>query len=619
VYYQASFADNPQRFIQEPYRRKLMLMKKRLTDNLQATEDRLSQLEGADVVVAGYLSEQHFLDDLTLIRDSLRGHGDGNIADGDLQDLIRLVETFGFFLVRLDIRQESTRHTAAISEIFTQSDSAIDYDALSEKERLALLAETLLHPEDIRLVNKERLSDETQETLAVFGVMSEMREEVSARAFGSYVISMTHQASHVLEVMVMASLAGLAGQKEGEWFCHIQISPLFETIEDLTHILPVMSVLLDNPQYAGLLQASGNYQEVMLGYSDSCKDGGMLSSAWSLYQAQQQITRLFVDHGVKGRLFHGRGGTIGRGGGPTHEAILSQPAGTVHGQIKFTEQGEVLSYKYGNVETAVYELSVGATGLLKASRQGLMPAVKRPISDDDYAHYQSLMSTLAIQGEQQYRLLTDDTPGFLDYFYEATPVDEISLMNIGSRPSHRKKANRSKYSIRAIPWVFGWAQARYTLPAWYGIGSALSVLREQNADNLSVLQKMYQDWPFFRALLSNTQMTLYKAEMNIAQEYASLCQDRELAEKIYQMVLSEYQLTVRQILDVAQLPDLMAETPELALSLSRRNPYLDPLNHIQIMLLDRYRKAKTDDEAQQWLDPLLRTINAIAAGMRNTG
>jgi len=279
----------------------------------------------------------------------------------------------------------------------------------------------------------------------------------------------------------------------------------------------------------------------------------------------------------------------------------------------------VLSYKYGNVETAVYELSVGATGLLKASRQGLMPEVKQPIAEETYAHYQSLMSTLATQGEKQYRLLTDDTPGFLDYFYEATPVDEISLMNIGSRPSHRKKANRSKYSIRAIPWVFGWAQARYTLPAWYGIGSALQALREQSPDNLRVLQRMYQEWPFFRALLSNTQMTLYKAEMKIAQEYASLCHDRELAEKIYQMVLSEYQLTVKQILDVAQIPALMAETPSLALSLSRRNPYLDPLNHIQIMLLGRYRNAKTDDEAQKWLDPLLRTINAIAAGMRNTG
>jgi phosphoenolpyruvate carboxylase len=351
----------------------------------------------------------------------------------------------------------------------------------------------------------------------------------------------------------------------------------------------------------------------MLGYSDSCKDGGIVSSGWNLYEAQRKVIALADDRGVSCRLFHGRGGTVGRGGGPTHESILAQPPDTVHGQIKLTEQGEVLSYRYANPETALYELTMGVSGLIKASRCLIEePAEAR----NDFL---GIMDELARLGEDAYRGLVRDTPGALDYFYEVTPVDAIALLNIGSRPSHRKKADRSLASIRAIPWVFGWAQARHTLPAWFGVGTALERWRGNDLERLAKLQRMYQDWPFFRALLSNTQMSLYKAEMHIARAYVRLAQDRARAEGIYRLIAEEYERTVTQVLNVAGLHGLMEETPELQQSLARRNIYLDPLNHIQVSLLERYRGEKDPEDREQWLDPLLRSINAIAAGMRTTG
>ncbi|HEB58490.1 MAG TPA: phosphoenolpyruvate carboxylase [Gammaproteobacteria bacterium] len=604
-----ALGENPQLFIQEPYRRKLTFMQYRLREALAAIEARLDDTEYK--ALHAYPDEKAFLHDLYLIRNSLVSHGDGIVADGELQDLIRLVESFGFYLSHLDIRQESTVHSETIADVLRKL-HGIDYAALSEEERIATLAKFIgeTPPE----LDAGDLPDMTRETLEVFDVMAQMREEISPEAFGTYVISMTHAASHVMEVMYLAWLNGLAGKNGDEWFCHVRVSPLFETIEDLTHIEPVMSQLLDNATYMALLKASGNLQEVMLGYSDSCKDGGILASAWSLYQAQQRITALTRARGIQCRLFHGRGGTVGRGGGPTHEAILSQPAGTVEGEIKFTEQGEVLSYKYSNAETATYELSMGVTGLMKASL-GLI----RPVPADK-PDYHEIMSHLAEEGEKAYRQLTDHTDGFLDYFYEATPVTEIGLMNIGSRPSHRKKSDRSKSSVRAIAWVFGWAQSRHTLPAWYGIGSALEFWCEKKPDCLQRMQQMYKDWPFFRALLSNMQMALQKADMNIARTYSTLCEDPEVGRRVFGLINEEYQRAVSNVLEVAQLDYLMAETPQLALSLTRRNPYLDPLNQIQLHLLQHYRdESASEEEREKWLDPLLRSINAIAGGMRNTG
>lgn len=605
------FDGSPLRFCHEPYRRKLYVMRHRLERTLVNVKKRIKGIRTTPHPEE-YRSERECLYDLYLMRDSLIGHGDRSVAEGELQDFIRLVETFGFYLVKLDMRQESSRHTEAVAELFAKRADPIDYPRLSESERLDALAGAIRHPKSLS-VEPDSLSPETRESLAVFEVMAGMREEISPGAFGNYVISMTHSASHVMEVMLLACLAGLCGHDNGGCYCNINITPLFESIHDLAHIEPVMEALLDNPAYAQLLKASGNLQEVMLGYSDSCKDGGILASAWSLYDAQKKITAITAGRGVECRLFHGRGGTIGRGGGPMHESILAQPEGSVHGQIKFTEQGEVLSYKYSNAETAVYELAVGITGLMKGSRNLILPP--KPDRND----YLGIMDQLKDLGEKAYRDLTEQTPGFLDYFYEATPVDEIGLLNIGSRPSHRKK-DRSKYAIRAIPWVFGWAQSRHTLPAWYGIGTALETWRGSALERLSKLQTMYEEWPFFRGLLSNTQMALFKADMNIAQEYADLCTDKEMAQRVYQLIRDEYKRTVTQVLNVVGITSLLEENQTLALSLTRRNPYLDPLNHIQITLLKRYRDGALEEaEREAWRNPLLRTINAIASGMRNTG
>jgi len=606
-----AFHDNLERFKNEPYRRKLYIMRQRLQCNLERLEKRMNGESADELCRYEYSTEQDYLDDLYLIRDSLISHDDKDIADGDFKDLIRLSETFGFFLLHLDIRQESGRHTDAVAELVAHHNSAMNYREMDETQRMQLLT-TLIDKEPI-VGDKSLLSATTQETLAVFEVMATMRSEISPQAFGHYVISMTHEASHVMEVMLLARQSGLLGRHNGARFCNIRISPLFETIEDLGHIEPVMATLLDNPVYAELLGASDQMQEVMLGYSDSCKDGGILSSAWSLYEAQKKIIALTEAKGVKCCLFHGRGGTIGRGGGPTHEAILSQPEGTVLGQIKFTEQGEMISAKYSNTETAVYELSVGISGLIKASKGMVVEGVTQ---QDEY---QSIMSKLAQIGEQEYRDLTDHTPGFFDYFYEATPVNEIGMLNIGSRPSHRNKADRSKSSIRAIPWVFGWAQSRHTLPAWHGIGSALEQWSKEDPDHLDKLQAMYKEWPFFRALLSNTQMALFKANMTIASEYAKLSTNPEQAHSIHQRISEECCRTREQISHIIG-HDLLEEDPTLVFALKRRDPYLDPLNHIQITLIKRCRdEAMTEAEREEWRDPLLRTINAIAAGMRNTG
>lgn len=602
-------------YTQEPYRRKLYLMWQRLESNLQRVQ---AHIDGHPYPESfwGFGSEREFLDDLYLIRDSLIAHGDANIADAELKDLIRLVECFGFYLASLDIRQESTRHTEAVTELFASAPNLPDYATLTEEQRLEVLGDLLSHA-GTPLLYCQHLTPATQETLRVFRVMARLRQEISPHAIGSYVISMTHQASHVLEVMFLASFAGLTGRDgDGNWHCDIRIAPLFETIEDLRHIQSVLERLFDQAAYRTLLEASGNVQEIMLGYSDSTKDGGILASSWHLYQAQQVITRIASAHGVSCRLFHGRGGTVGRGGGPTHEAILAQPPRTLHGEIKFTEQGEVLSSKYSNVETAVYELTMGITGLLKASRN-LIEAV-----EPEETPYKDIMSKLAEHSERSYRRLTDQTEAFIDYFYEATPVNEIGLLNMGSRPSHRQQADRSKYSVRAIPWTFGWGQSRHTLPGWYGIGSALETWCGDDPERLKTLRAMYQEWPFFRSLLSNSRMSIYKADMDIAREYARLCNEPHLAETIHDTIQQEYDKTLKYVLAVTGMHELLEDNPMLVLSLERRSPYLDPINHIQITLLRRYRQAlakEDSEEAQLWLNPLLRSINALAAGMRNTG
>jgi phosphoenolpyruvate carboxylase len=606
---QTLFAQQPHRFSQEPYRRKLEVMRLRMRRNLERIQ---RAIDGQDSPFdeAGYASPEAFLADLRLIRDSLAGHGDAAVAEAGLTDLIRLVETFGFHLMELDVRQESTRHTDTVAEVLGAA-LGLDYHALDEEARLAVLADAVANPSALEF-DPAALSAEAGETLRVFRLIAHMRGELGPRCFGRYVISMTHSASHVMEVMLLAALSGLAGRLAGRWYCHIGVSPLFETIHDLKQVDAVLARLFKLPVYRALLDAFGQGQEVMLGYSDSCKDGGILASSWQLYEAQKRIMALSDAEGVPCRLFHGRGGTLGRGGGPTHAAILAQPPGTVRGELKLTEQGEVLFYKYNNMETAVYELTLGVTGVLKASTHLIRPV--KP----DRKDYLGIMDELAAAGEDVYRELTQRTPGFLDYFYEVTPVQEIALLNMGSRPSHRKRGDRSLSSVRAIGWVFAWGQSRHAIPAWYGIGGAIEKWRGSDPARLAKLQKMYRDWPFFRTLLANAQMALYKADMNIAQAYAGLCRDAKTGERIFRRVRDRHERAVRQILHVADISSLLEETPELAVILAHRNPYLDPLNHIQAVLLRNLREAEGEGESP-WLEPLLRSINAIAAGMRNTG
>lgn len=612
----AVFQGSMDRYDTEPYRRKLQIMMYRLRETL-ATVDRRLAGESAVLPSSGYTGAGAFLDDLRVIHESLISHGERNIASRELTDLIRLVETCGFHLHHLDVRQESTVHVHAVAAILAATGIEPDYRSLDEASRLALLSRLIDRP-DLPEIDHGSLGKQDRDTLRVFHVIREMRHEVGAEGVGTYVISMTHAASNVLEVLFLGRLTALtSGGGDDESFCHLRIAPLFETIDDLLHVEQVLDSLLGNACYARMLAANGGLQEVMLGYSDSCKDGGILASSWNLYEAQKTIVAVTERYGVRCQLFHGRGGTVGRGGGPTHESILAQPPATVQGRIKFTEQGEVLSYKYSNVETAVYELGMGATGLILASRS----LIREPECDRD--EYRATMGELAALGEETYRELVDRTPGLLDYFYESTPVQEIGFLNIGSRPSHRRRRDRSMASIRAIPWVFGWGQSRHTLPAWYGIGRALAGWRGEDPARLALLRRMYVEWPFFRSLLSNSQMALTKADMSTAAEYAKLCSDRGLADTIFECIREEYDRTVREVLLVSQLDALMDETPLLALSLQRRNPYLDPLNSIQIRLMreSRAREAARsgDEEENPWLSPLLRSINAIAAGLRNTG
>ncbi|HFD10850.1 MAG TPA: phosphoenolpyruvate carboxylase [Crenotrichaceae bacterium] len=597
--------------LQEPYRHMLVLMKYMMEKTLAQIQQHLNngQIQPDSNL---YTCVPAFMNDLSTIHESLCSHGDAQVAALELQDLIRLTETFGFHLMRLDVRQESTCHTNAVSELLMASLS-LDYQSLSEEQRLEVLSEAITVPNGLAY-DSASLSETSRAVLEVFHIMFRMQREIDSNCFDRYVISMTHSASHIMEVLLLAAQSGLVGRIGGSWYCQIGISPLFETVADLERIESVLGTLLNVPVYRELLKASKKRQEIMLGYSDSCKDGGILASAWNLYRAQQKVIRVTAHHGLKCRMFHGRGGTIGRGGGPTHEAILAQPPDTVRGQIKFTEQGEMLFYRYNNVETAIYEMTIGITGLLKASVSLVQPVTG--VSHDDLA----VMSELARIGEHGYRELTERTEGFLDYFYESTPVSEIGRLNIGSRPSHRKQQDRSRQSVRAIAWVFSWAQSRQTFPAWYGVGSSLSTWCAGKPERLQSLQAMYQSWPFFRNLLSNTQMALTKSDMEIAREYASLCVKSDVGKRIYGLIAEEHQRCTDWILDIVDSEQLLSENPMLAASLNRRNAYLGPLNYIQVVLLHKVRASAVQNPSENiWMKPLLRTINAIAAGMRNTG
>ena len=609
IYHSCAFKDTTQDFSKEPYRRKFKIIRYRLDQRLKVINKLKNNIQPQ--IKHAYESDKDLLKDLYLIRDSLISDKDLILSDFGLNDFIRLVETFGFHLVNLDIREESTNHTNAVSDVLNVS-LQLDYASMDETSRITNLEKFI--KSDITLDQVyDKLSGVSKKVIDVFTVMTQLREEISVNAFGNYVISMTHHASHVFEVLALAKLCGLLINENGKIKSLIQVTPLFETIDDLTRIEEILEDLFSNNTYNNLIESykGTKLQEVMLGYSDSCKDGGILSSSWSLYRAQLQVLDISKKYKVECRLFHGRGGTVGRGGGPTHNAILAQPDRTVRGTIKITEQGEVLSYKYGVPQSASYELELALSGLMKASKHLV---VDSPTSSNNF---ERMMSEMSVIGEKKYRDLTDDKPGIMDYFYEATPVQELAELNIGSRPSHRKKTNRSKYSIRAIPWVFGWSLSRHTLPAWYGLGSALNKIVSAEAGNLDKLKSMYIEWPFFSVLLDNIQMALSKSDLGIARDYSLLVENKDAAKEIISDIEIEYKSTVSTLLQIVGSDTLLSENTKLSLSLSRRQPYLDPLNYIQVMLLKKHRKVLGEDTVN--FDPLLRTIHAIAIGMKNTG
>jgi len=606
--------DTPAQFSSEPYRRKLKFIQYRLQQTIQ----------GAENSSYAYSSEEQFSADLALIENSLSQHGEANLTQGSLLDLRRLLGTFGFFLAHLDIRQESTLHTEVLEQI------SPEYVNLSEQEKCEWLSKWIDSKDDF-VFDEAILNEQSQDILSVLGLMTKMRSEISNECFGSYVISMAKTASHVLEVAFLAKLKGLIGYRGSrgneEFYCEISIAPLFETVTDLESSEVQLDNLFGNPVYLKMLSSEAavkalprHFQEIMLGYSDSCKDGGILASSWNLYLSQQRIVAVCEKHDIDCLLFHGRGGTIGRGGGPTHQSIMAQPPETVNGRIKFTEQGEVLSFKYNFRDTAVYELTVGITGLMQAS-------LPRPSCSKEHPEFVEMMHELVKGGEAAFRKLTDDNRETMQYFYETTPSKGIGLLNIGSRPSHRKNADYSKKSIRAIGWVFGWSQARQNVPGWFGVGTALKAAI-QSPEKLRLLRQMNQQWRYFHTFLSNTHMTLAKSEMHIAKRYSTLCRDKGIGEAVYAEIKREYLSCREAVLEITEDKQLMQDFPEIRQSIELRDPYLDSMNNIQVMLLKRMQEEGGADnvsgdifdiEQSQWLRPTLLSINGIATGLRNTG
>ena len=594
---------NPQR-ADEPYRRALTGLYARVA----ATARELDQLHAMRHAVGDappYESGAELAADLDVIHRSLVSHDSELLARGRLRQLRRAARVFGFHLAAVDLRQNSEVHERVVSELFSAAQPDIEYHGLAESERVDLLSRELA---TARLLSSPFLeySQETTGELAINRKAAEMRGRYGPECIQNYIISKTNDVSDILEAVLLAKEAGLMQPRDAR--LGLNIVPLFETIEDLRNADAVMDRLFRLPAYARLLESRGRTQEVMLGYSDSNKDGGFLTSGWELYKAQTGLVRVFSDHGIRLRLFHGRGGSVGRGGGPTYQAILAQPSGAVQGQVRVTEQGEVIAAKYSNPEVGRRNLETLVAATLEATLlngSGAEPA----------AEFTDTMEELSSQAFRSYRELVYETEGFERYFWESTVISEIAELNIGSRPASRKKS-RAIEDLRAIPWVFSWAQCRLMLPAWYGFGSAVSAWLQANPNGLGLLQRMNRDWPFFNALLSNMDMVLAKTDLGIASRYAGLVTDSRLREAIFPRLRAEHESTVGQLLAITETSRLLERNPLLARSIRNRFPYLDPLNHIQVELLERYRAGDRDDRTKQCIH---LTINGIAAGLRNSG
>ena len=608
----------------EPYRRVLVGCYARLAATARSL-GATSILRKEVAPAAPYASALEFAADLQIINASLSAHHGALLAQPRLVQLQRAVDCFGFHLATLDMRQSSDVHERVLSELFSVAGVENDYPALHEAQKIALLLKELGHP---RLLTSpyQSYSPETTSELAILRIAATLRERYGNRAIRNYIISHTESVSDLLELMLLQKETGLlrANVDVGHSpALDLMVIPLFETIPDLRLAADIMAQWIALPLVADLIRQQGNLQEVMLGYSDSNKDGGFLTSNWELYKAETKLVEVFAHAGVRLRLFHGRGGTVGRGGGPSYDAILAQPAGTVSGQLRLTEQGEIIASKFSNVDIGRRNLELLVAATLEAS---LMPQRASLDSTQQLRRFEAVMEELSEHAYRAYRDLVYDTPGFTTYFFASTPITEIAELNIGSRPASRKASRRIE-DLRAIPWGFSWGQCRLLLPGWYGFGTAIAAWLKSdadgdgNVDKIATLQTMAREWPFFSTLLSNMDMVLAKTDLAIASRYAELVEDASLRTTIFSRLTDEYARTVQHLSIIMGTSERLATNPTLAHSIKNRFAYLDPLNHLQVELIRRHRavvnsERKIDERVRRGIH---LSINGIAAGLRNTG
>ncbi|HEY1225937.1 MAG TPA: phosphoenolpyruvate carboxylase, partial [Ramlibacter sp.] len=599
----------------EPYRRALIGIYARLASTARelGTADILRKEVGH---AERYQDAREFRADLKIVADSLTANHGAMLIEPRLAGLMRAARIFGFHLASLDMRQSSDVHERVLAELFERAGVEADYASLDEAAKVKLLLAELEQPR-LLLSQNETYSDEANSELDIFRAAREIRARYGKRAIRNYIISHTETVSDLLEVMLLQKETGLFRPGTGE--CDVMVIPLFETIPDLQRASEIMGKWMALPIVSDVIEHQGRLQEVMLGYSDSNKDGGFLTSNWELYQAEIALVKVFEQAGVKIRLFHGRGGTVGRGGGPSYQAILAQPPGTVNGQIRLTEQGEIIASKFSNAEIGRRNLELLVAATLEA---GLMPHPVEGEKADRIRQFEAVMAELSERAYKAYRNLVYETPGFADYFFAATPIAEIAELNIGSRPASRKATRRIE-DLRAIPWGFSWGQCRLLLPGWYGFGAAISgwLADGDRESRLGLLREMLHDWPFFATLLSNMDMVLAKTDLPIARRYAELVPDLELRERIFKRIAAEYGETLRCLEQVTGTAQRLAANPLLARSIQNRFAYLDPLNHLQVELIRRHRALSQDPEQ---IDVRVHrgihlSINGVAAGLRNTG